>query len=110
MLLFVFEYCGFCDLGTSAPIFLLSSGESNGHLILHTTSEQVPVSQRQERADNVQPLLKEASSSLEIVHEAEAGCSSGNRPSLLGSGKSQYVGNHIKVKQTRLFCCLNLCK
>lgn len=91
----------FGGVGTSAPIFLLSSGESNGHLILHTTSEQVPVSQRQERADNAQPLLKEASSSLEIVHEAEAGCSSGNRPSLLGSGKSQYLPLILSISLNR---------
>ncbi|XP_076265400.1 calmodulin-binding transcription activator isoform X5 [Rhynchophorus ferrugineus] len=64
-------------LGTSAPIFLLSSGDVGGHLIIHTTPEASGNSiQTVEASDDSQSLLK--SQSLEVVQDSDTACSSGS--------------------------------
>ncbi|XP_066146181.1 calmodulin-binding transcription activator 2 isoform X2 [Euwallacea fornicatus] len=79
-------------LGTSAPIFLLSSPESGGHLIIHTTPEQtVTVPHKTERVD---PGLKESSSSLDALAD-DAGCSSNSR----GVTRTGSDGEPIKLPE-----------
>ncbi|XP_048522301.1 uncharacterized protein LOC109546633 isoform X1 [Dendroctonus ponderosae] len=71
-------------LGGNAPIFLLSSGDSGGHLIIQTSSEQAAAAPQ--RVLNADSLLKETNSTLEVASDNEAGCSSSSRTAPIGSG------------------------
>lgn len=65
--------------GATAPIFLLTSGDTGGHLIIHTTPDQAPgASQRIENTEDCQGLLKGTNQTLEVIPDNEAGCSSGS--------------------------------
>ncbi|KAH1017590.1 hypothetical protein HUJ05_008207 [Dendroctonus ponderosae] len=69
--------------GGNAPIFLLSSGDSGGHLIIQTSSEQAAAAPQ--RVLNADSLLKETNSTLEVASDNEAGCSSSSRTAPIGS-------------------------
>lgn len=66
-------------LGTTAPIFLLSSGDVGSHLIIHTTPESSTNTIKSvDGTDDGQVLLKGINQGLEVVQDNDTACSSGS--------------------------------